>query len=249
MDQLAQDIATFRTWVEECEPGKMVFFGGAGVSTESGIPDFRGTGGLYSQKYGSLSPEEMVSRSFFDAHPELFYQFYFDRMLALDIQPNQAHIKLAELERQGTLRAVITQNVDGLHQKAGSKKVWELHGSQLTNTCVSCGARCDLDELVRLHDESPTGVPHCTECGGIMKPDVVLFEEGLDMSVIEGAVEAIRSADLFVIAGSSLVVYPAAGLIDYFAGDHLVIINLQPTSRDRHADLCLQARVGEVFDF
>ena len=249
MDQLARDLATFRTWVEECPPGKMVFFGGAGVSTESGIPDFRGTGGLYSQKYGDISPEAMVSRSFFDANPEMFYQFYFDRMLCLDIQPNQAHLKLAELEREGTLRAVITQNVDGLHQKAGSKTVWELHGSQLTNHCMDCGARYDLEKLVKLHDQSPTGVPKCPECGGIVKPDVVLFEEGLDMRVLEGAVDAIRAADLFVIAGSSLVVYPAAGLIDYFAGEHLVIINLQPTPRDRHADLCLQARVGEVFDF
>ena len=242
-------IQTFRTWVDACKPGRMVFFGGAGVSTESGIPDFRSPDGLYAQKYGDVPPEEMISRTYFDRHPRQFYEFYFDRMIARDAEPNRAHRKLARLEDAGVLSAVITQNIDGLHQKAGSRTVWELHGSVLRNYCMSCGAFYDLDAITDLHGQADDGVPRCPQCGGIVKPDVVLYEEGLDSHVLQESVNAIRRADLLVIAGTSLAVYPAAGLIDYFAGDHLVIINLSPTPRDRFADLCVQAKVGDVFDW
>lgn len=238
-----------REWVRTCKPQRMVFFGGAGVSTESGIPDFRSPDGLYAQKYGDMPPEEMISRSYFDAHPASFFEFYFDRMIAREAQPNRAHAKLAELEARGTLNAVITQNIDGLHQKAGSRNVLELHGSVLRNYCMRCGKPYGLDEVTALHESSSDGVPYCTECGSIIKPDVVLYEEGLDGHVIDRSVSAIRNADLLVIAGTSLAVYPAAGLIDYFSGDHLVIVNLAPTPRDRYADLCISEKVGVVFDF
>jgi len=234
-------IATLREWIGECAPGRMVFFGGAGVSTESGIPDFRSPDGLYAQKYGDVSPEEMISRTYFDAHPDRFYEFYFDRMIARDAPPNRAHRKLAQLEAEGTLSAVVTQNIDGLHQAAGSKAVWELHGSVLRNYCMGCGAFYDLDDMLQLHASSADGVPRCPKCGAIVKPDVVLYEEGLDSRVLQESVNAIRRADLLVIAGTSLAVYPAAGLIDYFNGSHLVIINLSSTPRDRLADLCVQA--------
>ena len=242
-------VETLREWIRACAPGRMVFFGGAGVSTESGIPDFRSPDGLYAQKYGDVPPEEMISRSYFDAHPERFFEFYFDRMIARDAEPNRAHRKLAELEAVGTLSAVITQNIDGLHQAAGSRVVWELHGSVLRNYCMGCGAAFGLDEMLALHESAGDGVPRCPTCGSIVKPDVVLYEEGLDNRVVQESVNAIRRADLLVIAGTSLVVYPAAGLVDYFSGDHLAIINLSPTPRDRFADLCVQAKVGEVFDF
>ena len=244
---VTSEITTLRKWVDECAEGRMVFFGGAGVSTESGIPDFRSPDGLYAQKYGDASPETMISRSYFDAHPDRFFSFYFDRMIAIEAQPNRAHLKLAELEANGTLSAVVTQNIDGLHQSAGSKTVWELHGSVLRNYCMKCGRFFDLEEMLELHEASEDGVPRCPDCGGIAKPDVVLYEEGLDGRVIEESIKAIRSADLMVVAGTSLAVYPAAGLIDYFNGDHLVIVNLSPTPRDRYADLCVQAKVGEVF--
>lgn len=243
------EIEQFRQWVDGCAPGRMVFFGGAGVSTESGIPDFRSPDGLYSQKYGDVPPEEMISRTYFDRHPEQFFEFYFDRMIACDAEPNRAHRKLAQLEQVGTLSAVITQNIDGLHQKAGSRTVWELHGSVLRNYCMSCRAPYDLDAITALHEQAADGVPRCSQCGGIVKPDVVLYEEGLDGRVLEESVAAIRRADLLVIAGTSLAVYPAAGLIDYFAGNHLVIVNLAPTPRDRFADLCIQTKVGDVFDW
>ena len=223
-----ENVKTLHTWIEDCKPGRMVFFGGAGVSTESGIPDFRSPDGLYAQKYGDVPPEEMISRTYFDRHPEQFYEFYFDRMIARDALPNKAHRKLAQLEQAGTLSAVVTQNIDGLHQ---------------------AGAFYDLDAITELHEASADGVPRCPSCGGIVKPDVVLYEEGLDGHVLEESVMAIRRADLLVIAGTSLAVYPAAGLIDYFSGSHLVIINLAPTPRDRYADLCIQAKVGEVFSF
>lgn len=242
-------VETLREWIGACAPGRMVFFGGAGVSTESGIPDFRSPDGLYAQKYGDVPPEEMISRSYFDAHPERFFEFYFDRMIAREAEPNRAHRKLAELEAAGTLSAVITQNIDGLHQAAGSRAVWELHGSVLRNYCMGCGAAFGLDEMLGLHGRADDGVPRCSTCGSIVKPDVVLYEEGLDSRVIQESVKAIGRADLLVIAGTSLVVYPAAGLVDYFSGNHLAIINLSPTPRDRFADLCIQAKVGEVFDF
>lgn len=244
-----QSIAKLRQWVDECAPGRMVFFGGAGVSTESGIPDFRSPDGLYAQKFGDVPPEEMISRTYFDRHPQQFFEFYFDRMVACDAQPNRAHRKLAQLEQAGTLAAVITQNIDGLHQAAGSRAVWELHGSVLRNYCMRCGAAYDLGGISALHEQADDGVPRCPECGGIVKPDVVLYEEGLDGHVLEESVAAIRRADLLVVAGTSLAVYPAAGLIDYFAGSHLAIINLSPTPRDRYADLCVQAKVGDVFDW
>ena len=244
-----REIETLRSWIESCKPGRMVFFGGAGVSTESGIPDFRSPDGLYAQKYGDVAPETMISRSYFDMHPERFFAFYFDRMIARDAEPNRAHRKLAELEQNGTLSAVITQNIDGLHQKAGSRNVLELHGSVLRNFCMGCGRAFDLDEEIALHEAAPNGVPRCPTCGSIVKPDVVLYEEGLDGRILEQSVSAIRHADMLVIAGTSLAVYPAAGLIDYFSGDHLVIVNLAPTPRDRYADLCIAAKVGGVFDF
>ena len=244
-----QDIETLRKWIDTCAPGKMVFFGGAGVSTESGIPDFRSPDGLYAQKYGDVPPEEMISRSYFDRHPEQFFAFYFDRMIARDAQPNRAHRKLAELEAAGTLNCVITQNIDGLHQKAGSRTVYELHGSVLRNYCMGCGRAFDLDEEIALAEAAADGVPRCPDCGCIAKPDVVLYEESLDGRLLERSVSAIRHADLLVIAGTSLAVWPAAGLIDYFKGDHLVIINLAPTPRDRQADLCIAAKVGDVLGY
>ena len=245
----SHEIETLRGWIGACKPGRMVFFGGAGVSTESGIPDFRSPDGLYAQKYGDVPPEQMISRSYFDVHPEQFFEFYFDRMIAREAQPNRAHLKLAELEADGTLSAVITQNIDGLHQKAGSKAVYELHGSVLRNYCMGCGRFYDLDAEIEFHEQAPDGIPRCPECGSISKPDVVLYEEGLDGHVIEQSINAIQRADLLVIAGTSLAVYPAAGLIDYFRGDQLAIINLAPTPRDRFANLCVAAKVGEVLDF
>lgn len=242
------DIATLHGWISEAKPNSVVFFGGAGVSTESGIPDFRSADGLYHLKY-PVSPEEMISRSYFDAHPERFFDFYFDRMIFPDAEPNQAHRKLAQLEDAGILSCVITQNIDGLHQRAGSDKVHELHGSVLRNHCMSCNEAYGLDDMVSMYGKSRDGIPHCMRCGSIVKPDVVLYEESLDGQVIEDAIKAIASAETLIIAGTSLVVYPAAGFIDYFQGDHLAIVNLSPTSRDKHADLCISAPVGEVFDF
>ena len=247
-DETRRGIEAFRRWVDETKPGRMVFFGGAGVSTESGIPDFRSPDGLYAQKYPH-PPEQMISRSFFDAHPAEFFDFYCDRMLALDAEPNRAHQKLAELEGNGTLSAVVTQNIDGLHQKAGSKHVYELHGSVLRNFCMGCGKAYPVERLLKLRAQSADGVPRCPACGGIVKPDVVLYEEPLDERTLSGAVATIKHAELLVVAGTSLAVYPAAGLIDFFAGSHLVIVNRTPTPRDQHADLCLAANVGDVFDF
>ena len=241
-------LQTFRQWVTDTRPGGMVFFGGAGVSTESGIPDFRSPNGLYAQKYPH-PPEQMISRSFFDAHPAEFFDFYCDRMLALDAAPNAAHRKLAELECEDILAAIVTQNIDGLHQKAGSQNVLELHGSVWRNFCMGCGAPYTVEELLALREQSPDGVPRCAHCGAIVKPDVVLYEEPLDDATVTAAVRAIASADLLVIAGTSLAVYPAAGLIDYFRGDHLAIINRTPTPRDAHADLCIAANVGDVLGY
>ena len=217
MDETVRAIETFRSWVADTPPGGLVFFGGAGVSTESGIPDFRSPDGLYAQKY-PYPPEQMVSRSFFDANPSAFFDFYCDRMLALDAQPNRTHRKLAELEQAGTLAAVVTQNIDGLHQKAGSKNVLELHGSVLRNFCMACGAAYSVDNLLALRAQSDDSVPRCPACGGIVKPDVVLYEEPLNERTVHGAVNAIAQADLLVVAGTSLAVYPAAGLIDFFTG-------------------------------
>ena len=219
---------------------RIVFFGGAGVSTESGIPDFRSVDGLYHQQY-DYPPEQILSRSFFDENPAEFYRFYRSKMLCPNAKPNAAHYKLAELEQAGKCTAVVTQNIDGLHQAAGSKTVYELHGSTLRNYCTRCGKFYDVDFIA-----NSTGVPRCTECGGIVKPDVVLYEEGLDEEVLSGAVDAIRHADTLIIGGTSLVVYPAAGLIRYFRGDNLVVINMQPTGADASADLCIAKPIGQV---
>ena len=219
----------------------IVFFGGAGVSTESGIPDFRSVDGLYNQQY-DYPPETILSHTFYRKNPEEFYRFYRNKMLFTDALPNAAHKKLAKLEKQGKVRAVITQNIDGLHQAAGSKVVLELHGSVLRNYCEDCGQFHDMPYI--LHSE---GVPKCQKCGGPVKPDVVLYEEGLDQKTLNDAVRYIHDADVLIIGGTSLAVYPAAGLIDYFKGDKLVVINKAPTPRDSHADLLIQAPIGEVF--
>ena len=218
---------------------RIVFFGGAGVSTESGIPDFRSADGIYHQKY-KYSPEQVVSHSFFMKYPEAFYEFYKDKMMALDAKPNAAHLKLAELERAGKVSAVVTQNIDGLHQAAGSRTVYELHGSIHRNYCMKCGKFYDAEYV-----KNAEGVPRC-ECGGMIKPDVVLYEESLDQATIEGAVRAISKADTLIIGGTSLVVYPAAGFIDYFRGRHLVVINKSETGRNVRAELVIRAPIGEL---
>ncbi|MGI6088541.1 NAD-dependent protein deacylase [Bilifractor porci] len=222
------------------EHHSIVFFGGAGVSTESGIPDFRSVDGLYHQKY-AWPPETILSHTFFVKHTEEFYRFYRDKMLVLDAQPNAAHKKLAEMEAAGKLKAVVTQNIDGLHQKAGSRTVYELHGSVHRNYCTRCGAFYDAEFM-----KKSEGVPHCAKCGGVIKPDVVLYEEGLDQNTIEGAVRAIEHADVLIVGGTSLVVYPAAGLVQYFRGDRIVLINKGSTSMDRTADLLIQEPIGQV---
>lgn len=219
---------------------RVVFFGGAGVSTESGIPDFRSVDGLYHQQYDT-PPETILSHSFFLTRPEEFYRFYRAKMLPLDAKPNAAHLKLAELERAGRLSAIITQNIDGLHQKAGSSTVLELHGSIWRNRCMRCGKRYPPQALV----EDPRPVPLCG-CGGWIKPEVVLYEEGLDEDVLAAAVSHLRRADMLIVAGTSLTVYPAAGLVRYFRGKHLVLINRDATPMDAHAHLVIREKVGEV---
>ena len=232
-------IETFLQMVKESD--NIVFFGGAGVSTESGIPDFRSVDGLYNQKY-DYPPETILSHTFYRRNPKEFYRFYRDKMLCLDAQPDITHSKLAELEKAGKLKAVVTQNIDGLHQKAGSKHVMELHGSVLRNYCERCGEFMSAEEI--LHSE---GVPKCPRCGGPVKPDVVLYEEGLNQKTIEDAVYYISHADMLIIGGTSLAVYPAAGLIDYYRGNKLVLINKSTTPMDNKADLLIQAGLGEVF--
>ena len=220
---------------------RIVFFGGAGVSTESGIPDFRSADGIYHQKY-KYSPEQVVSHSFFTKYPEAFYEFYKEKMMCLEAKPNQAHVKLAELDAAGRLTAVVTQNIDGLHQAAGSRRVYELHGSIHRNYCMKCGKFYDAGYV-----KECDGVPRC-ECGGLIKPDVVLYEEGLDQDVIRGAVQAIAEADTLLIGGTSLVVYPAAGFIDYFRGKHLVVINKSATAKTVRAELSIAAPIGEIME-
>ena len=232
-----EKMRTLQQWIDESQ--RIVFFGGAGVSTESGIPDFRSVDGLYNQKY-AWPPEEILSRTFFDTQPEEFYRFYRDKMLYLDAQPNAAHKKLAELEKAGRLRSVVTQNIDGLHQKAGSQRVWELHGSIHRNYCMRCRKPYSAADI-----KGGQGVPRCA-CGGTIKPDVVLYEEGLDSATIEGAVADIREADLLIIGGTSLAVYPAAGLINYFRGNRLVLINKSPTPYDDRASLAINQPIGQV---
>ena len=226
-----------KEWIDGSD--NIVFFGGAGVSTESGIPDFRSVDGLYNQQY-KYPPETIISHSFYMRYPEEFYRFYKDRMLFTQAVPNGAHKALARLEERGKLKAVITQNIDGLHQMAGSREVLELHGSVHRNYCTRCGQFYDLDYVVK-----SGGVPHCS-CGGVIKPDVVLYEEGLDNRTLQKSVDYIRNADMLIIGGTSLVVYPAAGLIDYYRGNKLVLINKAATSRDSQADLVISAPIGEV---
>lgn len=221
---------------------RAVFFGGAGMSTESGIPDFRSAGGIYSERlHREFSPEQMASHSFLTAHPEEFFDFYRSRFVYLAAEPNPGHYALAALERRGILAAVVTQNIDGLHQAAGSKTVYELHGSIRRAHCMDCGAHYELDFI--LHNRP---VPYCTACGGIVRPDVVLYEESLDNETVEGAVHAIRAADTLIIGGTSLVVYPAAGLIDCFRGVHLVLINRTETRADTRAELVIRDPIGDV---
>lgn len=232
-------IETLKQWIEESS--NIVFFGGAGVSTESGIPDFRSQDGLYNQEY-DYPPETIISHSFYKKNPKEFYRFYKNKMIFTDAKPNGAHLALAKLEREGKLKAVITQNIDGLHQMAGSKEVLELHGSIHRNYCTRCGKFYDLNAIKEAKD-----VPVCS-CGGIIKPDVVLYEEGLDQDVLQKSVHYIRQADMLIIGGTSLTVYPAAGLIDYYQGNKLVLINKSATTRDANADLVITEPIGKVLE-
>ena len=236
---MQQELETLKKWIDNSD--NIVFFGGAGVSTESGIPDFRSVDGLYNQQY-DYPPETILSHTFFRRNTEEFYRFYRDKMLALDAKPNAAHKKLAQWEQEGKLKAVVTQNIDGLHQAAGSKVVYELHGSVHRNYCQKCGAFYDARYMLE-----STGIPKCEKCGGIIKPDVVLYEEGLDDATIRGAIHAISHTDVLIIGGTSLTVYPAAGLIDYYNGNKLVLINKSVTPMDGRADLLVQGPIGEIF--
>ena len=237
-DDYNQKIDTFLQWINESD--NIVFFGGAGVSTESGIPDFRSVDGLYNQQY-DYPPETILSHTFYMRKPEEFFRFYRNKMLFPDAMPSTTHIKLAQLEREGKLKGIVTQNIDGLHQKAGSKIVYELHGSVLRNYCERCHKFYDINVII-----NSEGIPTC-ECGGRIKPDVVLYEEGLDDNNIRGAVHLIREADVLIVGGTSLGVYPAAGLIDYYNGHKLILVNKSETSYDRRADLLIHAPLGEVF--
>lgn len=233
-----QKLQLLKQWVSESK--NVVFFGGAGVSTESGIPDFRSADGLYNQKF-AIPPERIISRSYFNMDPESFFQFYKSKMMPLDFEPNVTHLVLARWEQEGKLAGVITQNIDGLHQKAGSQHVFELHGSVLRNYCVRCG-KFHSAEFIK----NCAGIPRCT-CGGIIKPDVVLYEEPLNQNTIEDAVALIRKADLLIVAGTSLTVYPAAGLIDYYQGNRMVLINRDATPYDHFADLIFHDKLGDIF--
>ena len=234
MNQVEQ----LREWVNESN--NIVFFGGAWVSTESGIPDFRSVDGLYNQQY-DYPPETILSHTFYRRNTEEFYRFYRNKMLCLDAKPNAAHLKLAQWEREGKLKAVVTQNIDGLHQAAGSEKVYELHGSVLRNYCETCGKFYDVHYIA-----DSEGVPHC-DCGGSIKPDVVLYEEGLDQRTLSESIRCIREADVLIVGGTSLAVYPAAGLLDDYRGHKLVLVNKTPTARDGIADLVVQGSIGEIF--
>lgn len=238
MDNINENIETLKKWLKDSD--NIVFFGGAGVSTESGIPDFRSTDGLYHQKY-DYPPETILSHTFFRQKTNEFYKFYRDKMICTEAKPNVTHTKLAEFEKRGKLKAVITQNIDGLHQEAGSKTVYELHGSVLRNYCMKCHKFYDIDTIISSED-----IPKC-ECGGTIKPDVVLYEEGLDQNVLNAAVDAIRNADILIVGGTSLAVYPAAGLLQYYRKDKLVLINKSATPMDNKADLLIQCGLGEVF--
>ena len=236
---MQQELETLKKWIDNSD--NIVFFGGAGVSTESGIPDFRSVDGLYNQQY-DYPPETILSHTFFRRNTEEFYRFYRAKMLALDAKPNAAHKKLAQWEQEGKLKAVVTQNIDGLHTAAGSKTVYELHGSVHRNYCLKCGKSYSAEDILKSE-----GVPRC-ECGGIIKPDVVLYGENLDDRTVTGALAAIESCDTLIIGGTSLTVYPAAGFIRYFGGRNLVLINMSATPYDSRADLAIHDKVGEVLD-
>lgn len=242
--KLFDNIASLQDIVNKSK--NIVFFGGAGVSTESGIPDFRSVDGLYSLKW-AYPPEQIISRTFFYENTKEFYRFYREKLLIHGVQPNKAHYKLAELEKAGKLKAVVTQNIDGLHQMAGSKVVYELHGSVLRNYCENCHEFYD-EKIIEESAAAADKLPHCTKCGGLIKPDVVLYEEGLDTDIVNGAIQAIKNADTLIIGGTSLVVYPAAGLIDYFQGQNLVLINKSVTMYDNRASLVIHEKIGEVLD-
>lgn len=233
-----KELETLKKWINNSS--RIVFFGGAGVSTESGIQDFRGVDGLYNQKF-DYPPEKIISHSFYKADPSYFFRFYREKMMPLGFEPNITHSKLAQWEQEGKLLGVVTQNIDGLHQKAGSKRVYELHGSVLRNYCEKCG-KFHTAEFVKLHAD----VPRC-DCGGIVKPDIVLYEESLDSNTIDGAVAAISNADLLIVAGTSLTVYPAAGLVNYYQGNRMVLINRDVTPYDHQADLVFHCSLGEIF--
>ena len=235
---MTESVKTLKQWIESSD--NIVFFGGAGVSTESGIPDFRSVDGLYNLKY-DYPPETIISHTFFMRDPEEFYRFYKDKMIYTDAKPNACHMKLAQLEAEGKLKAVITQNIDGLHQLAGSREVMELHGTIHKNRCMHCGKKYELEYIV-----NSEGVPKCS-CGGTVKPEVVLYEEGLDDITVRKSVEYIRNADVLIIGGTSLTVYPAAGLLQYYRGNKLVLINKSPTPYDSDADLLIAEKIGEVF--
>lgn len=235
---MQEKIELLKKWIFECN--NIVFFGGAGVSTESGIPDFRSVDGLYHLKY-EYPPETILSHSFFTKYTEKFYEFYKDKMIYKDAKPNITHIKLAEMEGQGKIKAVVTQNIDGLHQKAGSKEVLELHGSVLRNNCIKCNKFYNIDIVMQSE-----GVPIC-ECGGLIKPDVVLYEEGLDEAILAKTIHRIKNAEILIIGGTSLSVYPAARLIDYYKGKKLVLINKSITHYDKNVDLLIQAGLGDIF--
>lgn len=232
------NIEQLKQWVNESK--KIVFFGGAGVSTESGIPDFRSVDGLYKQKF-EYNPETIISHSFFERDPEYFFRFYKDKMLPIGYEPNVTHKVLARWEQEGKMKAVVTQNIDGLHQKAGSKVVWELHGSVFRNYCLRCGKKYDAQFV-----KEAVGVPYCT-CGGIVRPDVVLYEEGLNSHTLYSSIDAISDADLLIVAGTSLTVYPAAGLLNYYTGDRLVLINRDFTPFDGRANLVFHDSLGDIF--
>lgn len=234
MNQILKD------WVESSQ--NIVFFGGAGVSTESHIPDFRSVDGLYNQEY-QYPPETILSHSFFARNTEEFYRFYRNKMIYRDAKPNKAHLALAKLEKAGKLTSIVTQNIDGLHQAAGNKNVLELHGSVLRNFCTRCGKSFSVDDIM-----NSSGIPHC-ECGGIVKPDVVLYEEGLNSGILNQAIHDIRNADMLIVGGTSLTVYPAAGLIDYYQGDRLVLINKSETSRNSMANLVIKESIGDTLEF
>lgn len=237
---MTKELDLLKKWVEKSD--NIVFFGGAGVSTESGIPDFRSVDGLYHQQY-DYPPETILSHTFYRKKTEEFYRFYRAKMLVLDAAPNAAHRKLAQWEQEGKLKAVVTQNIDGLHQAAGSRNVYELHGSVHRNYCEKCSEFYDAEFIL-----NSSGVPVCEKCGGQIKPDVVLYEEELDTATMQGAVKAISHADILIIGGTSLTVYPAAGLIDYYSGNKLVLINKSVTPMDSRADLLLQGSIGEIFE-